>query len=191
MIEVLGFAGSLRSGSLNRNLLGSAQEYAPEGLRIERFPIDDIPLYDADRDTEDRRPRPVQEFKRAIDEADALLVATPEYNQGLPGVTKNAIDWASRPGRDSVLRGKPAGIMGATMGPWGTARSQEQLKLALSAPLARVMPHPGLYVRRAHEKFDEDGRLVDDETRRRLTVYLAELEEWVREVGDVKAGTRG
>ena len=183
MIEVLGFAGSLRTESLNRKLLASAKECAPEGIRIERFPIDDIPLYDADRDTEEHRPRPVRQFKRAIGEADALLVATPEYNQGLPGVTKNAIDWASRPGRESVLRGKPAGVMGATMGPWGTARSQEQLKLALSAPLARVMPHPGLYVRRAHEKFDEGGRLVHEDTRRRLEEYLEALEEWVREVG--------
>ena len=191
MIEVLGFAGSLRSGSFNRKLLAAAEERAPEGMRIERFPIDDIPLYDADRDTEEHRPEPVREFKRAIDGADALLVATPEYNQGLPGVTKNAIDWASRPGRESVLRGKPAGIMGASMGPWGTARSQEQLKLALSAPLARVMPDPGLYVRRVHEKFDEDGTLVDDETGRRLAEYLERLEGWVREVGDVKAGARG
>lgn len=190
MIEILGFAGSLRSRSFNRALLDAAEDCAPEGVRIERFSIDDIPLYDGDLDTEERRPQPVREFKRAIDGADALLVATPEYNQGLPGVTKNAIDWASRPGRESVLRGKPAGVMGATPGPWGTARSQEQLKLALSAPLARVLPHPGLYVRRAHEKFDEDGRLVDDETRRRLTGYLEKLEEWVREVGGVRAGAR-
>lgn len=191
MIEVLGFAGSLRSGSLNRKLLAAADACAPAGMRIETFPIADIPLYDADRDTEQRRPDPVREFKRAVDEADALLVATPEYNQGLPGVTKNVIDWASRPGHESVLRGKPAGIMGATMGPWGTARSQEQLKLALSAPLARVMPHPGLYVRRAHEKFDDEGRLVHDRTRRRLTEYLEALKDWIREVGGAGAGRQG
>lgn len=183
MIEVLAFAGSLRSGSYNRALLEAGAECAPDGMRIDRFPIDDIPLYDADRDTDERRPEPVRRFKRAIGDADGLLVATPEYNQGLAGVTKNAIDWASRPGRESVLRGKPAGVMGATMGPWGTTRSQEQLKLALAAPLARVMPHSGLYVRRAHEKFDDDGRLVDDETRRRLSEYLERFDGWIRQVG--------
>lgn len=188
MIDVLAFAGSLRSGSLNRALLSAAAGRAPDSMRIERFPIDDIPLYDADLDTDERRPEAVRAFKRAIRAADALLVATPEYNRGLPGVTKNAIDWASRPGRESVLRGKPAGIMGATKGPWGTARSQEQLKLALTAPLARVMPHPGLYVRAAHEKFD-DGELTDPDTRRRLEGYLDELASWVRQVGEVGAGS--
>lgn len=189
MTEVLGFAGSLRSGSYNRALLAAAAECAPDGTEVTRFPLDGIPLYDADLDTEERRPDAVREFKASIDAADALLVVTPEYNQGLPGVTKNAIDWASRPGRESVLRGKPAGIMGATMGPWGTTRSQEQLKLALSAPLARVMPHPGVHVRGVHEKFDDDGNLADEETRRRLREYLADLRDWIGLVGG--SGGRG
>jgi len=190
VIEVLGFAGSLRSGSLNRALLEAAADCAPGGMRIERFPIADVPLYDADLDTDGRRPGAVRSFRSAIGAADALLVATPEYNRGLPGVTKNAIDWASRPARESVLRGKPAGIMGATKGPWGTARSQEQLKLALSAPLARVMPHPGLFVRGAHEKF-EDGELTDPETRRRLEGYLEDLASWVRTVGNAGGRSAG
>lgn len=188
MIEVLGFAGSLRSGSYNGSLLRTASELAPEGMVVEPFDIAEIPLYDADRDTDDRRPRAVRDFKRSIDAADVLLVVTPEYNQGLPGVTKNAIDWASRPGRASVLRGKPTGVMGASPGPWGTARAQEQLKLALSAPLARVMPHPGVYLRRAGEKFDEDGRLADEDARRRVRGYLEDLAAWTEEVSGAGAG---
>lgn len=182
MIEVLGFAGSLRSQSYNRALLRAAAGFAPEGMTVEAFDIGGIPLYDADRDTDERRPEAVRAFKESIQAADALLVVTPEYNQGLPGVTKNAIDWASRPGRASVLRGKPAGVMGATLGPWGTARAQEQLKLALSAPLARVMPHPGVYLRAAGEKFDDEGRLTDADARRRVRGYLEDLGEWTREV---------
>lgn len=184
MIEILGFAGSLRTGSYNRALLEAADRHAPDDIRVRHVLLDEIPLYDADLDTDERRPEAVRAFKRSIAEADAILVATPEYNRGLAGVTKNAIDWASRPNRRSVLRGKPAGMTGATPGPWGTARAQQQLELALSAPLARVMPHPGLYVRRAHEKFDADGRLADEATRERIVAYLRDLAGWASRVAD-------
>lgn len=183
MIEILGFAGSLRSGSYNRALLEAAADHAPDGARVEVHPLDGIPLYDEDLDTDERRPETVREFREAIAATDALLVATPEYNRGMAGVTKNAIDWASRPARRSVLRGKPAGVVGVTPGPWGTVRAQEQLRLALSAPLARVLPLPGLTVRGARDKFDGEGRLADEETLERLADYLDALVAWTEEVG--------
>lgn len=176
--SVLGFAGSLREDSYNRALLRAAVRLAPPSMTIEPFELGGIPLYNADRDTDERRPEEVRRFKQAIEETDALLVVTPEYLKGIPGVLKNAIDWASRPARRSVLRDKPAGIMGASTGAVGSARAQEQVKLALTAPLCRVMPHPGVLVAEADEKF-EDGELAHEPTRRHVRSYLSDLEAWV------------
>lgn len=177
--HVLGIAGSLRSGSFNRSLLEAARELAPENVVIEVHDLKEIPLYDADLDTDERRPVAVVHFKEAIARADGLLIATPEYNHNIPGVLQNAIDWASRPARRSVLRGKPAGIMGAATSGIGTARAQQILKLVLEATLSPVMPHAGVVIGNATEKFDGEGNLVHEPTRRFLAAYLEELYRWI------------
>lgn len=178
-IEVLAFAGSLRAGSYNRALLRAAKEWAPAVLRIEIFDLAPIPLYNADIEAAGD-PQPVAEFKRAVGEADAVLLATPEYNHGVPGVMKNAIDWASRPPSRSVLNGKPAGVIGASPSMTGTARGQSQLRQAFTFTNCYAMSQPELLVFRAHEKFDAQGRLTDETTRQFLQQYLAAWVAWVR-----------
>ena len=147
-IRVAGFAGSLRKASFNRALLAAAVELAPQGMSIEVLEIGGIPLYDADVEA-GGDPAPVAEFKRRVGEADGLLIATPEYNLGVPGVTKNVIDWASRPPRNSVLDGKPVAVMGATPGMGGTARGQSQLRQAFVFTNSYALAQPEVLVRRA------------------------------------------
>jgi len=183
-IRVLGFAGSLRAGSYNRALLRAAAELAPDGMQIETFDLAEIPLYNADLDHDDKRPEAVERFKAAIEAADALLIAAPEYNYGVPGVLKNAIDWASRPGFGSPLAGKPVASIGAATGMIGTARGQEHLKLILLATLSLVMPYRSVVVSRAADKFDDAGRLTDEKTRGYLRDFLAAFRDFVRRVGE-------
>ncbi len=182
-INVAGFAGSLRKASFNRALLRAAVELAPAGMTIEVLEIRGIPVYDADVEAEGD-PAPVAEFKRAVDAADGLLIATPEYNYGVPGVTKNVIDWASRPPRKSVLDGKPVAVMGATPGMWGTARGQAQLRQAFTFTNSYAMQQPEILVARAGEKFDAGGRLVDDTTREYLAKFLVAFAAWIERVGN-------
>lgn len=182
-LRVLGIAGSLRSGSYNRALLRAAAERAPEGMEVEEFPLGGIPLYDGDLENDERRPEPVRQLKEAIAAADAVLIATPEYNHGVPGVLKNAIDWASRPAMKSPFAGKPVAVMGAAPGALGTARAQQQLKLILLSMLALPLPHPGVVVGAAKAKFDADGRLTDEATGEFLAAFLRDLAEWTRRVG--------
>jgi chromate reductase len=179
-MNVLGLAGSLRQGSYNRRLLEAARHLAPAAMRIEPFTLEAIPLYNADLDVDDRRPDEVTRLKRAIAAADGLLIATPEYNHSVPGVLQNAIDWASRPGLKSPLAGKPAGIIGASTGAIASARAQQQLKLVLMSTLALVMPHNGIAVGQAAEKFDAAGVLTHEPTRQFVAAYLKELEAWVQ-----------
>ena len=181
-VKVVGFAGSLRQGSFNRVLLRAAVELAPERMAIETFDIADIPLYNADVETRGD-PEPVAAFKRAIGAADGLLIATPEYNLGVPGVTKNAIDWASRPPRESVLDGKPVAVMGATPGMGGTARGQSQLRQAFVFTNSYAMPQPEVLVRRASDLFDADGRLTDEPTREHLVKFLNAFADWIVRLG--------
>jgi chromate reductase len=176
-VHILGFAGSLRQDSYNRALLRAARELAPEGMIVDVFDLAPIPLYNADVEAQGD-PDPVAAFKRAIQQADAVLIATPEYNHGVPGVTKNAIDWASRPPRNAVLSGKPVGIMGASPGITGTARGQSQLRQAFEFTNSYAMLQPELLVFRAHEKFDARGRLTDEPTRQFLAKFLGALAEW-------------
>ena len=182
-LVVCGLAGSLRAGSYNRSLLRAAQELAPEAMEIRIFDrVGELPLYDADVEAEGD-PEPVQALKQAIEEAGALLVATPEYNHGVPGVLKNAIDWASRPARASVLDGKPAAIFGASPGVTGTARAQAQLRQAFVFTNTPVLPQPEILVYRAGEKFDESGRLTDEKTREFVAKLLVALADWARRLG--------
>jgi len=179
-LVVCGIAGSLRSGSFNKSLLRAARELAPEGMEIRPFErLGEIPLYDADLEAKGE-PEPVAALKRAIAGADALLVATPEYNYGVPGVLKNAIDWASRPAGRSALDRKPAAIMGASPGAMGTVRAQLALRQAFQHNETYVLLRPELLVARAHEKFDAAGRLADEPTRKALRALLEALATWAR-----------
>jgi chromate reductase, NAD(P)H dehydrogenase (quinone) len=175
---VVGFAGSLRRGSYNRALLRAAIELAPPQLHIETRELDAVPLYNADVEAAGVPPG-VEELRAAVRQADALLIATPEYNHGVPGVLKNAIDWLSRPPRGSALNGKVAAIMGASPGMTGTARSQSQLRQAFVFTNTYALLQPEVLVARAHEKFDADGRLVEQATRNFLGTFLQQFAEFI------------
>ena len=176
-LSVLGIAGSLRAGSFNRALLRAGQELAPPGMEITTFDLAPIPLYNGDVEAEGD-PEPVAALKAAIRQADALLIVTPEYNFGVPGVLKNAIDWASRPPRSSALHGKQAAIMGATPGMGGTVRAQMQLRQAFVFTQTCAVLSPEILVARAGEKFDASGRLTDEKTRQFVGQLLQALADW-------------
>jgi chromate reductase, NAD(P)H dehydrogenase (quinone) len=172
-IRVVGVSGSLRRGSLNRRLLQAAIDCAPEGVEVRRFGLDRVPLYDGDVEASGDPPA-VARLKDAIREADAVLIATPEYNRSIPAVTKNAIDWASRPPFDAPLQGKPVALMGASTGRSGAAGGIEHARIALDASGAIVLPEV-VRVPRASARFDAEGRLIDEETRRSLVALLEAL----------------
>ena len=171
VFNVVGFAGSLRRGSYNRALLRAATELAPSALHIVMHELDGIPLYNGDLEAASA-PSSVVELRDAIRTAEGLLIATPEYNHGVPGVLKNTIDWLSRPPRDSVLNGKVAAVMGASPGMTGTARGQSQLRQAFVFTNTHALLQPEVLVGHAHEKFDADGRLVHQATRDVLATFL-------------------
>jgi chromate reductase len=168
-LHFLALPGSLRDGSLNRRLLDAAVELAPEGVEIEIADIGELPHYDDDIESP-----AVEHFKRQVAEADALLFVSPEFNWSIPGVLKNAIDWASRPGGRSPLAGKSAAIMGVSPGPAGTGRMQMHLREVLLSTRTHVLLN-GLQVPNGGERFDEDGHLVDDAVRDGLRALLREL----------------
>ena len=171
VFNVVGFAGSLRRGSYNRALLRAATELAPPALHIVIHELDGIPLYNGDIEAAGTPPSVVQ-LCDAVRQADGLLIATPEYNHGVPGVLKNTIDWLSRPPRHSALNGKVAALMGATPGTLGTARAQSQLRQAFVFTNTYALLQPEVLVSHAHEKFDADGRLVHQATRDVLATFL-------------------
>jgi len=187
-LNVLGIAGSLRRGSFNRGLIRAAVELAPPSMRVIPHDLGDLPLFNADVEALGD-PEHVRRFKQAIADSDALLIATPEYNHCVPGVLKNAIDWASRPPRRSVLSNRPVAIMGASSGGGGTARAQSHLRDGLAYTSGLVLPQPEVLVPFAGERFDEDGNLHDDHTRAAISELLVSLAEWVHELreGFVKA----
>jgi chromate reductase len=178
-LRVLSFAGSLRRASYNRALLSAAKELAPQEMVIEVFDLADIPLYNGDVEAQGF-PAPVDKFKQAIAAADALLIATPEYNHGIPGMLKNAIDWASRPPGKSPLADKPVGIIGASPGAMGTVRGQGQLRQVLKALDCHALDQPEYLLGSCSDKFDDSGRLVDEGSRDRLRRYLEALQRWTR-----------
>jgi chromate reductase len=176
-MRILGFAGSLRRASYNRGLIRGAAADAPTGIVVEVFDLGDIPLYN--QDVEDAgEPASVVAFKAAMARSDALLVATPEYNHGVPGVLKNAIDWASRPRVTSPLGDKPVAVMGASPGRGSTARAQAQLRDAFVFTGACVMPQPELLVGGAGEHFDDDGNVMDPALRASLVELVEALRAW-------------
>ncbi len=184
--EILGIAGSLRSGSFNKLLLRAAMEEAPAGMRIESFDLERIPFYNADIEKQGD-PEPVVDFKRAVAEADGLLVAAPEYQHGIPGVLKNALDWASRPPGDSPLNRKPVAAMGASPGISGTIRAQLQLRQTLFYNRCRIVGRPEVVVAKAREKFDDYGRLTDDQARELIGELLGNLQRTIEERRAVEA----
>jgi NAD(P)H-dependent FMN reductase len=174
MTELVGFAGSLRAGSYNRALLTAAANAMPEGSTLEVLSIDDVPLYNADVEVGEGIPASVARLKDRIAAADGLVIATPEYNGGIPGVAKNLIDWISRPGDDQprVTHGKPVILMGATPGGLGTAFSQAAWLQVLRTLRMRVWVTGGpFYVSSASNSFDKQGR-ANDELKKRLAAYL-------------------
>jgi chromate reductase len=188
MAGVLGIVGSLRKASFNRGLLRAAVELAPNGMTITVWErLSEIPLYNEDVE-KGGDPEPVAAFKEAIGKADALLIATPEYNYGVPGVLKNAIDWASRPPRRSVLDFKPVAIMGASRGGGGSSRGQLALRQSFVFTRSPVLFEPEVAVPRADEKFDADGRLTDEKTREYIRKLLEALAGWTERLKGYGSG---
>jgi chromate reductase len=174
-VRVLGISGSLRRDSYNTQLLRAAAGVLPPGAELEFYEgLKAIPPYDADDDREHDAPGPVRELRESIAAADAVLIATPEYNASIPGVLKNGLDWASRPHATNVLRGKPAAVVGASTGMFGAIWSQAETRKVLSTIGARVVDRE-LPVAEAPERFDDDGRLVDPEIEEQLGEIVAEL----------------
>ena len=176
--RIVALAGSLRRRSFNRALIAAAAELAPPSFTIELVEIGAPPFYDADLEAEGDPPA-VADFKAALAAADGILIATPEHNDGIPGVLTNALDWGSRlPGR-SPLAGKPTVVMGASPSQVGTARAQLHLRQVLSHAQARVLPPPEMLLGRAHERFDAELRLTDEGTRRLLADILRRFAIWI------------
>ena len=176
--RIVAFAGSLRRGSFNRALIHAALDLTPDGMTIEPIEIGELPFYNADVEAEGDPPS-VAAFKAALRQADGILIATPEYNDGIPAVLTNAVDWGSRlPGR-APLRGKPVAVMGASPSQIGTARAQLHLRQLLGHVQARVLPPPELLIARAHERFDAGLRLKDEGTRKVLGDLLVRFSRWI------------
>lgn len=174
-MKILGISGSLRAGSLNSALLRAAVDLAPDGVKIDVFAgLRDIPPYDQDLDTGEP-PSPVADLRARIRAADGLLLVTPEYNYGVPGVLKNAIDWVSRPAATSPLKRKPVAIAGAAPGAFGSVRAQLSLRQTLLWTDSDVVTKPELMVFQARERFDAAGNLTDPQTRDLLGVLLDTL----------------
>jgi chromate reductase, NAD(P)H dehydrogenase (quinone) len=177
-INILGFAGSLRKESYNRALLRAALEFVPKDARLEIIEIDGIPPFS--QDLEYTVPEKVQEFKRKIKAADAILIVTPEYNYSIPGVLKNAIDWASRPHGDNSFENKPVAIMSASTGMLGGARAQYHLRQSLVFLNTFPINKPEIFVSLAAQKFDANGTLLDQKTGELIGQLLTNLAAWTR-----------
>lgn len=178
-LNVLGITGSLRDASYNTALLTAAAELLPQVVSLEIIDLADLPMFDVD--SEKPFPEDVVKFRGKITAADAVLIATPEYNSSISGALKNALDWASR-SPEAPFTSKPVAIMGASTGVFGTARAQIQLRQVLTHMGAFVLPKPEVMVARANEAFDDQGRLVNETTRGFLRDLLAALADWTRRV---------
>lgn len=181
MKRILAVPGSLRRGSYNRALLEAARAKPHPGTTVEIFNgLAAVPLFNEDEEgTIEDLPAGVRDLVAAVRQADGVLIATPEYNQSIPGVLKNAIDWLSRESVGEPLIGKPVAIMGVTGGQWGTRLSQAALRHTLASTESLVMPAPMLFVREGAKAFDAAGRLVDERTERGLTRMLAAFSQWI------------
>jgi len=171
LTKILGISGSLRRGSYNARLLEAVAELLPEGVELELFDgLKAVPPYDEDDDVEPA-PDPVGRLRETIAGADAVLIATPEYNSSVPGQLKNALDWASRPLMTNSMRFKPVAVAGASTGAFGAVWAQGELRKVLAAMGARVV-EAEVAVGHAPTRFDEEGRLVDEDIREQLAEVL-------------------
>ena len=175
-VKILAFAGSLRKGSFNKALVRAAVEVAPENVSMEVFDLEGIPPYN--QDDENNLPTKVVEFKEKIRNADALLIATPEYNYSIPGVLKNAIDWASRPYRDNSLANKPVAIMSASTGMLGGGRAQYHLRQSFVFLNMQPVNKPEVMLPFAAQNIDADGKLTNEQTRTLIKQLIEALVTW-------------
>jgi chromate reductase len=180
-INVAAIVGSLRRGSFNRGLLRSAMLVQPEGMHIYEVAIDELPFFNEDLERTGDPPA-VRQFKQALERADALLICTPEYGYSIPGVLKNALDWASRPSGRSVLRKMPAAIMGASVGRSGTMRAQLHLRQIFVQIGVVPLPGPEVYVTFAPDKFNALGELSDQSALNQIGALLTALQAWTHDV---------
>ena len=185
MKTVCGIIGSLRKGSYNRGLMMAAIDAAKgAGLDVRIFDrLAEIPVYNADDDTDEMRPEPVTALKQAISEAAGLVIATPEYNYSIPGGLKNAFDWASRPAGKSPLNRKPAAIMGASTGISGTIRAQLALRQAFLFTDTFALLQPEVLIPKCADRFDANGNLTDQSTRDLIARQMQKFAIWINAVG--------
>lgn len=178
---VLAIAGSLRKESWNLRLLEAAVDCAPTTMQVRNYPaLDDLPMFNEDIDQPgDAGPPAVRALRDAVANASGVLIATPEYNQSIPAVLKNAIDWLSTAQSAGILVGKPIAVIGASSGRWGTRLAQATLRQVLTATECLVMPAPALHVRNAASLFDHAGRLSDPATREQLGRVLEAFGFWL------------
>ena len=181
MVRILGIPGSLRKASFNHAALRATQELAPSDATVEIFDLHGIPPFN--EDDERSIPARVRQLKARVREADAILIATPEYNFSVPGVLKNAIDWASRPYGDNAWDGKPVAIMGASVGATGTARAQYHLRQTFVFLNMYPVNRPEVMISNASQRFDDQGRLVDEKSRQLVGRLLVALVAWTRRLG--------
>jgi chromate reductase len=174
-MKIIGIAGSLRKGSFNRMALNAAKSLLPAGMTMEVFDLEGIPPYN--QDLEQAPHERVTALKKAIRAADAVLICTPEYNYSIPGVLKNAIDCASRPYGDSAWKGKPVAIMGASIGALGTARAQYHLRQCFVFLDVPSVLQPEVMIGNAQSKFDQDGKLTDETSKKLISQLLVALQD--------------
>ena len=177
-LNILGIAGSLRRDSYNRAALRGARELVPDGAKLDIFELNGIPCFN--QDDELQPPAKIIELKTQVRAADAILFVTPEYNYSIPGVLKNAIDWASRPYGDSAWTGKPVAIMGASIGMFGTARAQYHLRQVFVFLNMHPLNQPEVMIAKAAERFDANGNLTDEKTKDLIRQLLQDLVAWTR-----------
>ena len=178
-LKILGICGSLREKSYNKKVLETLSEMTTDQTEIIIFDrLGEIPLYNEDVE-KNGDPDAVADFKKQIKTSDALLIATPEYNYNIPGVLKNAIDWASRPPSATPLKNKPIGIVGATQGTGGTIRCQLALRQVLLFTGSPAMMKPEVLISKVQEKFDENGKIKDEATKKFLHDFLKQFESWI------------
>ncbi|WP_096435695.1 NADPH-dependent FMN reductase [Alteribacter populi] len=178
MKKVIGFAGSLRKESLNKKVLDQVKSQSEGVFEFEIVVLSDIPLFNAD-DEEGGDPLAVQAFKEKIIEADGVFIVTPEYSHGIPGVLKNALDWAGSMTNRNALNGKPAAVIGASPSILGTAFAQVQVKQTLTACGAHVLNQPEVYIGSAHKLFDNEGKISDESTLDILDECLEAFQQWI------------
>jgi chromate reductase len=177
-LKILGIPGSLRQASFNRFALKTAQSLVPAGATLELFDLEGIPPYN--QDLEKQPPAKVVDLKARVRAADAILFSTPEYNFSIPGVLKNAIDWASRPYGDSAWQGKPVAVMGASVGTLGTARAQYHLRQCFIFLNMYPVNQPEVLIGQAAQRFNDRGELTDETSKELIRKLLAELVAWTK-----------